>query len=98
MLVLLFYLKKKKNHPPPMTILCLVPSLTSGSCEGYLGLTLYNILELQNILFSMDHDTKYTYIKRPFDFPKPYTDFSSFHTALTEMLSGPRCCEMTVKA
>lgn len=34
--------------------------------------------------------------KKAIDFPKPHTDYSSFHVAFTEMLSGPRCCEVSL--
>lgn len=34
--------------------------------------------------------------KKAIDFPKPHTNYNSFHVAFREMLSGPRCCEVTM--
>lgn len=59
--------KEKRKYPPP-TILHLVSALTSGGCEGYLGLFPHSFLELQNMIL-YGPCTKCTYIKRPLTSP-----------------------------
>lgn len=69
LLVLLFYLKRKKNHPPLTTILYLVPPFNFWWLWRILRFDSSQLFRVPKYIIFYGPCTKYTYIKRPLNFP-----------------------------